>query len=104
MFVSGIVVPVQAKASCRMAYIEENMKKRRLGEELGDSATGTSHNAVEASSQPDAQRKSVEEGNVTNSASMLTAIPEVDLGMEYVYGANLARISLTVLQRTSEEH
>ena len=82
MFVSGIVVPVQAKASCRMAYIEENMKKRRLGEELADGAAGPSHNAVEASNQPDAQRKSVEEGNVTNSVAMLTAIPEVDLGME----------------------
>ena len=67
-----------------MAYIEENMKKRRLGEEPADSAAGTSHNAAEASTQTDTQRKSVEEGNVTNSASMLTAIPEVDLGMEYV--------------------
>lgn len=29
------------------------------------------------------ERKPGEEGNVTNSLSMLTAIPEVDLGMEY---------------------
>ena len=72
------------------------MKKRRLGEELGDSAAGTSHNAVEASNQPDAQRKSVEEGNVTNSASMLTAIPEVDLGMEYVYVSDFVRVFLIV--------
>lgn len=30
------------------------------------------------------ERKVGEEGNVTNSLAMLTAIPEVDLGMEYV--------------------
>ena len=29
------------------------------------------------------ERKPGEEGSVTNSLSMLTAIPEVDLGMEY---------------------
>ena len=31
-----------------------------------------------------AGKKEQEEGNVTNSMAMLTAIPEVDLGMEYV--------------------
>ena len=30
------------------------------------------------------QKKAQEEGSVTNSLAMLTAIPEVDLGMEYV--------------------
>ena len=30
------------------------------------------------------ERKLGEEGSVTNSLAMLTAIPEVDLGMEYV--------------------
>lgn len=30
------------------------------------------------------EKKEKEEGNVTNSLAMLTAIPEVDLGMEYV--------------------
>ena len=30
------------------------------------------------------QKKEQEEGSVTNSLAMLTAIPEVDLGMEYV--------------------
>lgn len=30
-----------------------------------------------------AAQKKEEEGNVTNSLAMLTAIPEVDLGMEY---------------------
>ena len=65
-----------------MAYIEENMKKRRLGESSGEPAAGTSRSATEDSGQPENKRKAVEEGNVTNSASMLTAIPEVDLGME----------------------
>ena len=32
------------------------------------------------------QKKEQEEGNVTNSLAMLTAIPEVDLGMEYGIG------------------
>ncbi|KZV59750.1 hypothetical protein PENSPDRAFT_678904 [Peniophora sp. CONT] len=65
-----------------MAYIEENMKKRRLGETSVEAAAGTSQSAAEAAGQPDTQRKAVEEGNVTNSVSMLTAIPEVDLGMD----------------------
>ena len=30
------------------------------------------------------EKKEQEEGSVTNSLAMLTAIPEVDLGMEYV--------------------
>ena len=36
---------------------------------------------------PDVQKKDQEEGSVTNSLAMLTAIPEVDLGMEYVFSA-----------------
>ena len=35
------------------------------------------------------ERKLGEEGSVTNSLAMLTAIPEVDLGMEYVSNATL---------------
>ncbi|VDB89941.1 unnamed protein product [Peniophora sp. CBMAI 1063] len=65
-----------------MAYIEENMKKRRLGESSGEAAAGTSKDAAETPDQSDSKRKTLEEGNVTNSASMLTAIPEVDLGMD----------------------
>lgn len=38
-------------------------------------------------SQP--EKKDKEEGNVTNSLAMLTAIPEVDLGMEYVFVPSL---------------
>ena len=73
----------------RMAYIEENIKKRR-----GDS--GTKPKQGEGPRDPyeelyriadryNPQKDVDEEGNVTNSLAMLTAIPEVDLGMEYVH-------------------
>ena len=84
----------------RMAYIEENMKLRRgLAQQSEDSSAGaststTSQRGGNGQVQDDifsnldprykVQRKPGEEGNVTNSLSMLTAIPEVDLGMEYV--------------------
>lgn len=72
-----------------MAYIEENMKLRRGG------ANDDDEDEVEAPYDPHEElfrisdrykieKKAVEEGNVTNSVSMLTAIPEVDLGMECV--------------------
>jgi hypothetical protein len=70
-----------------MAYIEENLKFRMKSKD----------NTADAGPfEPDddlddiAQRWKVEkknntdEGSVTNSLSMLTAIPEVDLGMECV--------------------
>ena len=69
-----------------MAYIEENMKKRRMGE-VDEADSGAPKDAVGTSGQNDTKRKAVEEGNVTNSASMLTAIPEVDLGMEYAFSS-----------------
>ena len=70
-----------------MAYIEENMRQRH-GRKIGEEDD-------EASKTKDAQEelyrlkynsttsdKKQEEGSVTNSLAMLTAIPEVDLGME----------------------
>ena len=77
----------QLKYYCfRMAYIEENIKKRK-----GDTATKPKQD--EGPRDPyeelyhmthrfNAQKAVDEEGNVTNSLAMLTAIPEVDLGME----------------------
>ncbi|KAH9983549.1 hepatocellular carcinoma-associated antigen 59-domain-containing protein [Russula compacta] len=81
-----------------MAYIEENMKLRRgRQEQSADADTGTgSTSATTAGTSAGAQddifnnldprykveRKLGEEGSVTNSLSMLTAIPEVDLGMD----------------------
>ncbi len=75
----------------RMAYIEENMKTRRQpqGNATEDDLPNKSSDSKDALYQlPEKykiQQKPVnEEGNVTNSLAMLTAIPEVDLGMEYV--------------------
>jgi len=87
-----------------MAYIEENMKLRRTQATVENTSTGTGSNTAAAGASTDAgarpnsknaeddvfdkldprykvERKLGEEGSVTNSLSMLTAIPEVDLGI-----------------------
>ncbi|KAH8094946.1 hepatocellular carcinoma-associated antigen 59-domain-containing protein [Cristinia sonorae] len=70
-----------------MAYIEENMKLRRGGAQEQpkdegplDPYTELFRNAGKAKAKD--EKKEKEEGNVTNSLAMLTAIPEVDLGMD----------------------
>ncbi|GAW01033.1 hypothetical protein LENED_002601 [Lentinula edodes] len=70
-----------------MAYIEENLKIRSRPREEGDKSKPL--DPQEALYQvPDrwkVEQKKVansEEGNVSNSLTMLTAIPEVDLGMD----------------------
>ncbi|KAN0115994.1 Hepatocellular carcinoma-associated antigen 59 domain containing protein [Russula decolorans] len=93
-----------------MAYIEENMKQRRGHQQQStpdadaDAGTSTSKESTTttiatAGSMPvgntkdddpfdhldpryKVERKPGEEGSVTNSLAMLTAIPEVDLGMD----------------------
>lgn len=72
-----------------MAYIEENLRKRRGGaagddDEPKEEATYDPHEELFRIEDKYKLKKKVveEEGNVTNSVSMLTAIPEVDLGME----------------------
>lgn len=69
-----------------MAYIEENIKKRK-----GDAATKPKQDEgprdpyeelYHITDRFNAQKAGDEEGSVTNSLAMLTAIPEVDLGME----------------------
>jgi len=91
-----------------MAYIEETMKLRRGREqqsagtstEAGTGSTGEVAAGPSASTQPagntqddlfdtldpryKVERKLGEEGSVTNSLAMLTAIPEVDLGIKCV--------------------
>jgi Hepatocellular carcinoma-associated antigen 59 len=91
-----------------MAYIEENMKLRRSREQqsagtsaeagtgsTSEVAAGPSTGAQPAANAQDdlfdnldprykVERKLGEEGSVTNSLSMLTAIPEVDLGIKCV--------------------
>ncbi|KAI0677287.1 hepatocellular carcinoma-associated antigen 59-domain-containing protein [Trametes maxima] len=70
-----------------MAYIEENMKLRRGTKEESKTDDGQADpyaevfRITEKYKQP-TQKKEQEEGNVTNSLAMLTAIPEVDLGMD----------------------
>ena len=70
-----------------MAYIEENMKSRRgtKPEEKKDEGPHDPYaelfRLTEKYKGPP-EKKEKEEGSVTNSLAMLTAIPEVDLGME----------------------
>lgn len=68
-----------------MAYIEENMKRKRGGQEDERQDEGPADPYAELfriKGKYKANEKEQEEGNVTNSMAMLTAIPEVDLGME----------------------
>ncbi|CCM00436.1 uncharacterized protein FIBRA_02468 [Fibroporia radiculosa] len=69
-----------------MAYIEENMKLRRGNQNEPMSDDGPLDPYAELFSIPDkyrlTQEQEQDEGNVTNSLAMLTAIPEVDLGMD----------------------
>ena len=94
-----------------MAYIEENMKVRRGSAQPSDESPGasTTPGAQPGGNAQDdlfnnldprykVERKPGEEGSVTNSLSMLTAIPEVDLGMEYVPpSSNTLPLSFTLL-------
>lgn len=69
-----------------MAYIEDNLKVRSRPKE---DAKVTPADPQEVLYQITdrwklEKQKAVQEGSVTNSLSMLTAIPEVDLGMECV--------------------
>ena len=66
-----------------MEYIEENMKIRR-GEVATEDDEDTSADPYAELFEKSKRSKEKEDGNVTNSLAMLTAIPEVDLGMEYV--------------------
>ena len=77
-----------------MSYIEEEMRRRRgetstLTEEKGDDSEEQKDGPVDIYEElymlPErlrVQSKQVEEGNVQLSTQMLTAIPEVDLGIE----------------------
>ncbi|OCH95936.1 hypothetical protein OBBRIDRAFT_787782 [Obba rivulosa] len=69
-----------------MAYIEENMKLRKGPQNEGKKDEGPLDPYAELFHITDRyklkQEKEQEEGSVTNSLSMLTAIPEVDLGMD----------------------
>ena len=67
-----------------MAYSEENMKIRRGVKDEIKEDDGPLDPYAELFRITSKEKNGQEEGNVTNSLAMLTAIPEVDLGMEYV--------------------
>lgn len=77
------VFPTPLITPARMEYIEENMKLRR-GEVTTEDTEDTSTDPYAELFEKSKKSKEKEDGNVTNSLAMLTAIPEVDLGMEYV--------------------
>ena len=89
MYVQQLLHSVTLLTGCnRMAYIEENMKLRRGVRET--SAEAESSKPMDPQEElyrlPEKykvqQGKPLEEGSVSASVAMLTAIPEVDLGME----------------------
>jgi hypothetical protein len=68
-----------------MAYIEENLKIRSKPREEDNNAVrpvDPQEELYRISDRWKVDKKAADEGNVTNSMAMLTAIPEVDLGME----------------------
>lgn len=66
-----------------MAYIESEMQKRKGSANETSSEPADPYAEFQALSERYKQLKSPqEEGNVAGSMTMLTAIPEVDLGME----------------------
>ncbi|KAI0029042.1 hepatocellular carcinoma-associated antigen 59-domain-containing protein [Vararia minispora EC-137] len=100
-----------------MAYIEENMKVRRGQKEDVESSreNGSSSELLSLADRLQMQKTTDEEGNVTNSMAMLTAIPEVDLGMDVrlrnIEDTEKAKLVLTQEkkerrkpQRNDEEH
>jgi hypothetical protein len=78
-----------------MAYIEENLKLLREQQRAGGSPDATAEDQpasgkdeigdmVKFGDKYKTTGKELKEGSVTTSLAMLSAIPEVDLGMEYV--------------------
>lgn len=73
-----------------MAYIEENLKIRSKPREDSDDEDKAPIDPQEALYniadrwKVEKQKLTTDVGSVTNSMTMLTAIPEVDLGMECV--------------------
>ena len=96
-----------------MAYIEENLKIRSKPREDSDDEDNAHLDPQEALYniadrwKVEKQKPTTDVGSVTNSLTMLTAIPEVDLGMECVFYLDFYFISrsLTLLwQHTVEEY
>lgn len=80
-------LPFLPPHSIRMAYIEENMKaargeSSRDSEEKEDEAYDPHAQLYHIDERYKIKKPVMEEGSVTSSVAMLTAIPEVDLGIE----------------------
>jgi hypothetical protein len=72
-----------------MAYIEENLKVRGKPRDEDEANTGPADPQealyrIADRWKVEKQKPTPDDGSVTNSMTMLTAIPEVDLGMECV--------------------
>ncbi|KIJ69789.1 hypothetical protein HYDPIDRAFT_171770 [Hydnomerulius pinastri MD-312] len=66
-----------------MAYIEENLKIRSGPQDpSGSGSNDAKTDEFSLSERWKTEKKTADEGSVTNSLAMLTAIPEVDLGMD----------------------
>ncbi|KAG8218994.1 hepatocellular carcinoma-associated antigen 59-domain-containing protein [Butyriboletus roseoflavus] len=65
-----------------MAYIEENLRIRRQQQDALEGSSRDSNDEFTLSERWKTEKKTADEGSVTNSLAMLTAIPEVDLGMD----------------------
>jgi len=92
-----------------MAYIEENLKIRSRPLEPVRDKTGPidpQEELYRVSERWKSDKKVADEGSVTNSLAMLTAIPEVDLGMECVSAATQYTrcLQLTGLQRAVKKY
>ena len=91
---------------CRIAYIEQNLKVRSRPLDDEDEKKQEPLDPQEAlyhlSDKWNLNKQThPEDGSVTNSMTMLTAIPEVDLGMECVPSLP---ISPTTFPRTHRSH
>jgi len=104
-----------------MTYIEENLKLLReqqqgagssresgADDHTGGGKEGGAGDMVKFGDKYKTTNKELKEGSVTASLAMLSAIPEVDLGMEYVvclivWGDPLTRTSRSP-QRPTAEH
>lgn len=92
----------------RMKYIEENLTVR--GRPKEDDRPTRPHDPQEElyriSDRWKVNKKEGEEGSVTNSLSMLTAIPEVDLGIEFVVTIGIWKLSVANIhpQHSAQEY
>ncbi|PPQ68276.1 hypothetical protein CVT26_006191 [Gymnopilus dilepis] len=88
-----------------MAYIEENLKVRSRPREDSDDEEKQPFDPTEALYKiedrwkVEKQKPTTDVGSVTNSMTMLTAIPEVDLGMECVFAFDISSWALADFPR-----